>query len=238
MTMPNSKQSTDRVADVVRAHFLFRGWPDDAIRLVSSIAAVQAWRKNDLLFTDGDDCGHLMVLLEGRIQMFRTRPDGSDVTLHVVGPGALVGCAALFMGQRYPASARALSPQTTLLLVNGGRFLRLLDERPDLSRRMIVALAMRLGELADRIQRRESLSAPAQVAAWILEQPSSADARHQRCIVIPGTKKALAATLGMKPETLSRSLRTLSDTGLLRVQHATLTVLDAEGLMRAADEEK
>jgi CRP-like cAMP-binding protein len=224
------------VAGQLRATFLFRGWPDADLAELARMARLHRARCGDLLFMQGDDCGHLHVLTEGKVQLYRIQSEGREVTLHVVGGVCLVACAALFMGSIYPASARVVSPEARLIQVRGQSFLDLLARRPDLSRRMIGALAGRIGELADRLESQSADTAPTRMAKWLAELPRvpTASKNGTTVVRIPGTKRAAAAGLGMAPETFSRCLRRLEESGVIRVDGRDVAVLDPNRLIAEA----
>ncbi|GEM_PF-1161396 len=240
--------SSDLVARL-KSLFLFRSWSEEDLERISHFARVEIRKRNSILFLHGDACSDLLILARGRVQMFRTTSEGREVTLHVIAPGGLVGCAALFLGgSEFPASARIVSKEAELIRLRGGAFMEFLARRPDLSRKMIGALAGRLAELADRLENRNARPAAARLAAWLLDQPSrlespagkgAAQAKGPaaaRVILIDGSKKSLASSLGMTPETFSRCLNQYARERLLRVEGRAIILLNPSGLSRQAGE--
>ncbi len=216
--------------------FLFREWSEEDLATVIRHARLRRHKRGDLLFLQGDACGYLYVLLSGAVQMFRTLPDGREITLHELSSGAVVACAALFLDRSYPASARVLSREAELLTLEGSPFLRLLAERPDLARKLIAALAGRITDLADRIESRTADSATVRLAGWLLDQPSRAVDPHERVVRIEGTKKSVAASLGMTPETFSRTLKAFSKGRVLEVRKKEILLKDLRRLGELAEE--
>ncbi|NQU43629.1 Crp/Fnr family transcriptional regulator [bacterium] len=223
------------ILDQLRSVFLFRGWPEADLNRVAVLSNLARRAKGDFLFLQDDPCAWLYVLIEGRVQMFRNLPDGREVTIHVLGPGSLVACAALFLDSSFPASARILSHEANLVAIAGPAFLELLEERPDLSRKMIGALASRISQLAQRIESRDAGSAPVRLADWLLDQPSAPDGKGHRVVRIEGSKKSLASNLGVAPETFSRALRRLAEKQLIEVRGREIVLLDPAGLMEGLD---
>jgi len=215
--------------------FLFRAWSAEDLASVARFARVVDHRKGDVLFHHGEPCGYLYVLLSGKVQMFRVLPDGREITLHILAPGALVACVALFLDKSFPASGRIVSRSAELVHLQGGPFLKLLAERPDLSRKVIGALASRISDLADRIESRTAESAQVRLASWLLDQPSRPTDSGERVIQIEGSKKSVAASLGMTPETFSRSLRALAGQGILEVRNKQIVLLDPHRLGEVVD---
>jgi len=232
--VPATKQG---MAQVLRSIFLFKDWSTADLERIAPMAAHIERQKGDILFSEGGECTRLCVLLEGRAQLFRTRPNGSgEVTLHMLTGPCLVACAALFLDHCYPATARIVSDRAELVTVSGQPFLEMLDQKPDLARRMISALASRLGELADLLENRAGRGAAARLAGWLLEQPSVPGAQHARIVRLPSAKKTLAEWLGMAPETFSRSLRVLTQHGAIVVRGRVIEIRDPNALLHAASE--
>ena len=209
--------------------FLFQGWLPADIREIAGLAALKQYARNDFVFHHGDRCTRLYVVLEGRVQLTRICPDGREVVINAFGAGELLAGAALFLDYAYPASAQVTSPALTLLILDGPQFLDRLRRRPDLSFRLIGALAARIAALVGRIESQFSESAPRRVAARLLRQQATAGTNR---ILLPGTKKAVAEELGMTPETFSRTLAKLRAGGAIQTDGRAIAILDAGALER------
>jgi CRP/FNR family transcriptional regulator len=169
-----------------------------------------------MLFLEDEPCTGFYVLVKGAIQLTRSGAvPGAHPTLAVITPVASFAEAALFGGEAFPATATALKPSKVYLFPKGP-FLAAMREDPDLALAIIHAQAVWLRKLAHKVEQLTSGSAD-RLATWIHEHMPD-----NGLLVLPMTKKALAAQLGMTPETLSRSLRGLQDQGVLRVEGTTL----------------
>lgn len=228
--IPRKPTAIDLISRLGRL-FLFRNWNREDLAVLARTSAETRHRRGDNLFWERDPCSHLLVLTDGKVQMYRTTADGREVTLHVVHAEALVACAALFLDQCYPACARVVSLEATVFRFPGTPFLKFLEDRPDLARKMISSLAMRIGELADRIEARQTMPAQARLADWLSEQPSLRSADGKRVINIEGSKKSVASTLGMTPETFSRSLACLARAGIIAVRGKEVVLLKPGDLL-------
>lgn len=222
--MPPPASDLERILSRV---FLFRQWSTADIREIAGLSLVKRFERNDLVFRHGDRCTRLYVVLDGRVQLARIRPDGREVVIHAFGPGELLACAALFLDHAYPASAQVTTPAATLLILDGVEFLDRLRRRPELSFRMIGALAARIAVLAGRIESQSSESAPQRVAAWLLDQRAVPGTNRVR---LPGAKKAIAEELGMTPETFSRVLAKLRASGAIETSGREIAILRPEVL--------
>lgn len=71
----------------------------------------------DEVFAEGEDANWAFLIQSGQIAIIKKRPDGSDHTLAILGPGRLFGEMALIDEQPRMATARALT-ETTLVLID------------------------------------------------------------------------------------------------------------------------
>lgn len=169
------------------------------------------------LFHEGDPCTGFFVVTQGAIQLTRMSDvPGAHPTLAVILPVASFAEAAMFGDEAFPATATAIKPSTVHLFPKREIMAALADE-PELARAIIHAQAVWLRTLTQKIQQLTTADSTERLVQWLDRNlPASGPFK------LPLTKKALAAQLGMTPETLSRSLRALQDRGALQVTGGAL----------------
>jgi CRP-like cAMP-binding protein len=93
--------------------------------------------------------------------------------------------------------------------------------------RILLDSALRSGTRERPLRGNADGTAPRRAASWLLE---NADRR------LPGavSRQVMAGLLGMRPETLSRALRTLAERGVIRHGRATIEILDRARLRSIA----
>lgn len=123
--------------------------PDDRARLASA-AQIRAYDRGDAVFQEGDDSDHFMVVITGRVKVFKRTPAGNDRILELFGPGGPVGAVAAYEARPFMASAEALEP-TTCLVIPRHAFFQLLEQHPSLVRGLLGSLSLRLVELTTRL---------------------------------------------------------------------------------------
>ena len=89
---------------------------------------------------------------------------------------------------------------------------------PDLAMAIIHAQAVWLKKLVHVVEQLTGSDSSDRLRTWIREHVPAGGS-----LVLPVTKKTLAAQLGMTPETLSRGLRTLQDEGIVQVKGTTFS---------------
>jgi CRP/FNR family transcriptional regulator len=184
---------------------------------LNQLAAPRKLDAGEMLFLEEEPCTGFYVLTEGSIQLTRsTTVPGAHPTLAVIMPVTSFAEAAMFGGERFPATATALKPSRVFHFPKN-LFLAAMREDPDLALAIIHAQSVWLRRLTHKVEQLTGSDSAQRLETWLAEHlPKGAS------LVLPVTKKTLAAQLGMTPETLSRGLRTLQDQGILEVKGTTL----------------
>jgi CRP-like cAMP-binding protein len=110
---------------------------------------LKAYEKGNVLFEEGQPALFIQFLFVGRVKIVKAAPD-RDLILEILGPGEPVGAVAVFEQRPYPASAVALEPSGTISIPERD-FFRLIEKRPEITRRLLAGLTMRLMALNRRL---------------------------------------------------------------------------------------
>ncbi|MDP2877764.1 MAG: Crp/Fnr family transcriptional regulator [Holophaga sp.] len=181
------------------------------------MAGTRRLDSGEMLFLEDEPCTGFFVLVEGAIQLTRSGTiPGAHPTLAVILPINSFAEAAMFGGEAFPATATAIKPSKVVHFPKGP-FLGALREDPDLALAVIHAQAVWLRKITQKVQELSGSDSLERLRTWL-----RANLPTQAAFALPVTKKALAAQLGMTPETLSRGLRVFQDQGLLEVQGTRL----------------
>jgi CRP-like cAMP-binding protein len=129
---------------------LFNLLERDALRLVAFASESRTLREGDVLFRKGDRSDGGYVVRSGAVAL-DAGTEGSDEPL-VVGPGSLIGQAALFTRIERPASATAREP-STVIRVTPSLMRRVLEEFPHAAAAMQDAMAEELTRLTQGLER-------------------------------------------------------------------------------------
>ena len=192
---------------------IFATLREDQRERLQALATSKRLGPEEVLFFEDDPCTGFFVLVEGAIQLTRASDaPGAHPTLAVILPVQSFAEAALFGGEAFPATATALKPSRVFHFPKSA-ILRSLREDPDLALAIIHAQSVWLRRLTQQIQELSGSDSQGRLEHWMRQHLPRSGAAY----ILPMTKKALAAQLGMTPETLSRALRILQDQGSLEV---------------------
>ena len=192
------------------------------------------YQAGQVLWTEGEISGRLVLLDHGRVKVVRVLPDGSSVLLYVFSAGDIFGFLPFVDGGPYPATSIAVDAVDARVMSRSA-LRQAIQKDPQVAMVLLGALGKRLrqafGRLGDQAQR----SSLARVAAALsLLLPADADA-SLTVIDVPTPIHDFAADVGMTAETFSRAVTRLVAAGLLhRLSPSRLQVLNAQQLRRIA----
>ena len=211
---------------------LFSGVSREGLEELGGCCHLKTFAKGEVLFHCGDRADGFYVVVEGELEVFRTRDHLREQTLHLVQEGEVCGEVPIFSGGSYPAGARARRPLRTLY-VPGDAFLDLAHRHPEMLLEMLAVLSKRLRRFTDVIASLSLKDVQARLADYLLELVR----REQGEVVeLPTNRKQLAARLGTIPETLSRVLGKLSEAEILSVSGRKVHILSLQKLRALAED--
>ena len=206
--------------------------PDDRDRLVARLRRL-AYRRDEVIFHQGDPADTLHLIAAGHVTVRVTLPGGEFVIVAIFGPGDAFGELALVGGPRpRGATVIALEPCETLSL-GRDQFERLRASYPGVNRFLVELLSTRVERLNGYLL--EALYVPAErrVLRRLLDlcQLYAGDEQH---IVIPVTQEMLASLAGTTRPTANQVLGRLAASQLVEVSRGQIVVLNRSELRRRA----
>ncbi len=187
---------------------------------------VVRWKRDSVIFQEGDAGTSIYVILEGRIKLTRYSLDGRETVLHLAERHRLIAEAVLFLG-RYPVTAVTLE-DTALLRIPSSAALELLQRHPGYMSSIFRTMSHWMMRLVEKIDRLTLHDARSRLIHYLLElhrSDSSSDT-----VTFPAKKGEISTMLNMDQATLSRVLRSLQDEKLIEVNGRTCRLLDVPSL--------
>lgn len=210
---------------------VFQGLPENQIQALARIVEPITYQQGDNIFIEGDPAEGFFLILSGQVKVYKVSLDGKEQVLHFVGPDEIFAEVPVFSGGAYPAIADALR-ETRILFFPRRAILRLLAGDPNLAMNLLADLSQRLRQLTMLVESLSLKKSPARLAAYLLHL--STELRQADEVELDVAKGQLATLLGTTPETLSRTLKKLTESGIIEVQGRTIRLLDKEELERVA----
>ena len=208
---------------------LFAGTSAEDVELLLDVARERKHNRGELLFSQGEEAEGFFLVCEGRVKIYKLSPDGKERILHIVQPGQSFAEAAIFGDGLYPAFSEPLET-TRLVFFPRQEFLELLHAHAQIAINMIGGLSRFLRQFAMQIEDLTFKDVPSRLARYLLDLADDAER-----VTLPITKTQLASRLGTVSETLSRTLRKLSDEEIISVQGKQIELLDYDRLIDLAE---
>ena len=116
---------------------------------LSPLCELRGYERGETLFEEGAPAVFIHFLFTGRVKIVKSAPE-RELILEILGPGEPVGAVAVFEQRPFPASAVALEPCGTVSIPER-EFFRLIEKRPEITRRLLAGLTLRLMSLNRRL---------------------------------------------------------------------------------------
>jgi len=210
--------------------------PEDRDR-IASVAHLRAYERGGRVFEEGDPSDQFVVVVSGRVKVFKRGPAGHDVILEIFGPGGPLGAVAAYESRPYPASAEAIEPATCLLIPRPA-FFALLEQHPSLVRGLLSSLSHRLVELTTRLTELTGGRVESRFARMFLKLADQMGVPQAggTFIPLPLARQELADLTGTTIETAIRIMSRWGKDAVLRTEKEGFLLLDRAALETVAAE--
>ncbi len=222
--------------DALRGADMFGNLDAAARADVLAAGKVRTLAPGKVVFSQGDPGTTCHSLLDGRIKIVQTRPDGSQSVIRFIGPGEMYGTVAALMGKPFPADAvtviESLEVYWTVAAMR-----ELMARYPEIAMGSAATAGHRLFEMQDRVGEMAVEKVEQRIAHTLLRLVQQAGRRTERGIEIdfPITRQELSEMAGSTLHTVSRTLASWDDRGVTGSARKRIIVRDMDALTALAD---
>ncbi|MES2809479.1 MAG: response regulator [Bacteroidota bacterium] len=185
------------------------------------------FKKNQIIYYDGDKGHGLYVMLSGRVKTTKMAEDGRELMTGVFGADNYLGIQAMLSGEPYSDTATALE-DSTLVLIPKEQLEPMLNIFPDVAQEFIKLLANDIREKEEQLLELAYNSVRKRMAGAMIRLHKQTG----EAITFKVTREDLAAMAGIATETVSRTLSDFKDEGLIDKKGSTITILNANRLAK------
>jgi CRP/FNR family transcriptional regulator len=212
---------------------IFSALPEEDWRTSTSIPPPKFFEKKIELFRDGEPAEHVYLVGSGLVKTFKKPASNRVQIVNILGPGDIVGAEVLTC-EDYCESAATLS-RSLLFECEKQRFLEYVSAKPALSVALIELLNRKTAALQSLLCDLGTKKALPRVASCLLLfMEKQVLPGEKRPFNLPISRQEMGAFLGLSPETVSRQLKDLTSSRVIRLDHRRLTVLNVDHLKSIA----
>jgi CRP-like cAMP-binding protein len=219
--------------ELLRRGPLLRPLAKEQLERICRHATMLLLDDGESLFQQGDKAERFYLVLQGQIKLYRLSPEGNEKVIEIVTPGSTFAEALMFLSRpHYPVGATAIGG-VELVSIEANDFVDMLRGSVETCFLIMGDMSRRLRGLIGEIDKLSLHSATCRVASYLTRRAEEeGDVFDLR---VP--KLVIASRLTVKPETLSRIIRDLSERRVIRVKARRIQVLDRAALAAAAEQE-
>jgi len=172
---------SDEVVELLGRVPAFATLEQSDLERIAQLSVPRQFEPGEVVFREGDSSDTCYVVREGHARAIHEHGNGRTITLATFGPGDIFGELAMFEDELRSATVEAIEP-TSVVAVLGPDMRRLMTEHPEISMRLVVALAGRLRETNERLSRQSFQTVQSRVAVVLsgLVAQELAEEREQR----------------------------------------------------------
>jgi CRP/FNR family transcriptional regulator, cyclic AMP receptor protein len=208
---------------VLKAVPLFASFPEDQLRMLTSVITRRSLPRSTTVMASGDPTDSLYIVLSGRLKVMMSDAEGKEVILSILGPGEFFGEMGLI--DDAPRSASVVSIEACELLSIAKRdFKKCLAENFDMAQAVMRGLVRRLRDADRKIGSLALLDVYGRVARLLLDMAETVDGEKIVTKRLP--KQDIAKMIGASREMVSRVMKDLQMGGYIEVRGSNIVLRD------------
>jgi CRP-like cAMP-binding protein len=210
---------------------IFSVLDDRELRELAALGQMRRFRKEELIFLQGDPGKHFFIILQGKVRIYLQDPRGREVILDVLGDEDFFGEMSLLDGKARSASAQAMA-ETRVFSIGHDEFYKFLERAAAVPIKLLRLMSERLRRADETIENLALLSVKGRLArllaSWCEHDGKPSDGTLTFKLPMPKTQ--IAQMLGTSRETVSRMMSELHDEKQIHMDGNTIRIPSLDNL--------
>ena len=211
---------------------LLKSLESKELEALLSDAKINDYKKDKIIFSANEKITNFYILLEGSLKIFAINYDGEESTLQLIKSGESI---FNIFENIFPANVQAVE-DCKVLAISLKKIREFSQKNSGFIKNLLQEAAQKNNELLKQITNLKMTDADYKIGQFLLgiafEKGDKA-----KDVELKLNKSTIASYLGIKPETLSRSLKRLKELGEISVDKNKITFLKKDSLCNYCDAE-
>ncbi len=212
---------------------IFSGLTDEHLDELANISIEKTYRKNQVIFDQGDPGNSLIILKSGLVKISLVDSNNHEFIIKTFGECDFFGEMALLEGGLRSATATAVEDTSTLIIFRED-FIRLIQKTPSFAMSILTELAYRLRRTTENLSNLTFFDAYGKVARCLLDlrDKIGREDGNGTELNLKLSRQELANMAGLSRETFTRILKEFQVRGCLDVKGKKIVILNEKVLRR------
>jgi len=220
---------TPKHYESIKLNPLFKGLSTHDFLQVMSHTKLCKLSADEILFRQHEPAKDFFYIISGTVKLSLLSIDGAEKVIDLINQNQTFAEAIIFQSiPNFPVSATALK-KSLLLRINADSYTKILHNSPPTCIKVITALSIRLHWSVQELDRLSLHNATYRLVSYLLDNIST-DTVESATIDLSVAKHIIASRISVTPETLSRTLKRLSQQNLIEVHDKHIILLDLNKL--------
>ncbi len=210
---------------------------DDELALLDQGKISRQYLPGDVIFHEGDECHGIHCIESGLVGIRKMDAGGNEVLLRLSHPGDTMGYRSFLAGNDHNNSAEALEP-SIICSVSGTTVSSLLEKNPTLGLRFLKHAARDLDDAEEKVLQSTVSPVRARFAHLLLvlkDRYGVVGEDGALDLELPLSRQDMAAMIGIRPESMSRTIRSFEEDDIAHFSGRRVHVARIEDLIRELD---
>lgn len=225
---------TQTIRGLLQNTTIFKSLTANEMDHIVDIANQRVYRRNSLVFMQGDTLTNVYFILRGKVKIYKTDTDGKEQIVNVLQSGDMFPHQGFFRQDDYPAHA-AVMEEALLIYIPIKSFEDFIMNHPEISVKLFRVLGDIIMDLHHRLEEQVLHNTYEQIIMLLLRLSKSYGKQitiAQIQLTTQFTNQELANMIGSSRETISRTLTQLKRKGIIHAGESGFLVLHTNALQK------
>lgn len=206
---------------LLQQFWLAEGLSTADLARIARLSSFRSMERGETVIDYGDSVRNVHCVLGGMVKLLVQTDRRKERIVQLVGVGQTFGEGLIFVDQPSPGRAVAVD-DGRMLVIPAAALINMFESSPALAIRWLRRVGWRIGNLLGELRADAGQSAAQRIVRWLVAQMDGE--RGEARIRLEVSKATVAASLNTTPETFSRVLKHLRETGVVRVEGREIVV--------------